>query len=474
MKEFQYIDIANRIEALINNDTYPLGEKLPSLRTVSDHFKVSVGTSMKAYSLLTDKGLLAAREKSGYVALRKSGSHGHLPEATTVAPAVKDVTVSRIMNKMPVDGGPHPPGYISFFNASLETHMIPFNAIRRSIQKASRDLTGAHLQYESTYGNVLLREQIARLSFYWDGALAADDIIVTNGTLEGLSLCLRAVTNPGDTVVVESPCYYGVLQCLEQLKLKVIELPCDSEEGISLQQLEDIVATFDIAACLFTSNFNNPNGVVLSPEKKQFIAAFARKHQLPVIEDDVYGELYFGTTRPATIKTYDKHGWVLLCSSFSKTVASGYRIGWCAPGRFTEKVAQLKATTNIATASILQLSMAELLSTGTYLRHLRKLRPMLHKQVLLTTQYIEKYFPADTRISHPEGGIVLWVELSKHIDALKLQKEALEHNINFAPGPLFSSTGGFRNYIRISCNKSWNKRTEQAIKKLGSLIKAML
>lgn len=474
MKDFQYIDIANRIETLINNDTYPLGEKLPSLRVVSDHFKVSVGTALKAYALLTDKGLLSAREKSGYVALRKSGAHGDLPETATTAPAVREVNVSRIISKMPVDAGPYPPGFISFFNASLETHMIPFNAIRRSLQKASRDLTGLHLQYESTYGNQTLREQIARLSFYWNGALAAEDVLVTNGTLEGLCLSLRAVTRPGDTVVVESPCYYGILQCLEQLELKVIELPCDSEEGINLQQLEEIVAQYDIAACLFTSNFNNPNGVVLSDEKKRWIANFAWKQQLPVIEDDVYGELYFGATRPTTIKTYDKHGWVLLCASFSKTVASGYRIGWCAPGRFMEKVAQLKATTNIATASVLQLSLVDLLTSGTYQRHLRKLRPLLHRQVLLTAQHIEQYFPEGTRISHPDGGMVLWVELDKRIDALRLQKMALDSQINIAPGPLFSSTGGFRNYIRISCNKNWNKNVEQAIRKLGRLIKTMM
>ncbi|MBC9932899.1 PLP-dependent aminotransferase family protein [Chitinophaga qingshengii] len=470
MKDFQYIDIANRIESMINNDTYPLGEKLPSLRVLSGHFGVSVGTSLKAYGLLIDKGLLSSREKSGYVPLRKSTAHTAQPVATTAAPAIREINVSRIISKMPVDAGPYPPGFLSFFNASLETHMIPFNAVRRSLQKASRDLTGAHLQYESTLGNQLLREQIARLSFYWNGSLSANEILVTNGTLEALSLCLRAVTQPGDTVVVESPCYYGILQCLEQLQLKVIELPCDPQEGIDTGQLEDIIDTYDIAACLFISNFNNPNGVLLSDEKKKWIAEMARKRQLPVIEDDVYGELYFGPARPTTIKTYDKHGWVMLCASFSKTVASGYRIGWSAPGRFLEKVAQLKATTNVATATVLQLSLADLLTSGTYQRHLRKLRPLLHKQVLLTSQHIEQYFPSGIKISQPEGGIVLWVELPKQVDALKLQKLALEQDINIAPGPLFSSTGGYRNYIRISCNKQWNRQVEQAIRKLGKLV----
>ncbi|MBO9732101.1 MAG: PLP-dependent aminotransferase family protein [Chitinophaga sp.] len=470
MKDFQYIDIANRIESMINNDTYPLGEKLPSLRVISEHFGVSVGTSLKAYGLLTDKGLLAAREKSGYIALRKSMGQTAQPVATTTAPAIREINVSRIISKMPVDAGPYPPGFISFFNASLDTHMIPFNAVRRSLQKASRDLTGAHLQYESTLGNQQLREQIARLSFYWNGSLSADDILVTNGTLEALSLCLRAVTQPGDTVVVESPCYYGILQCLEQLQLKVIELSCDPEQGIQIAQLETIIQSFDIAACLFIPNFNNPNGVLISDEKKKWIAEMAVKRRLPVIEDDVYGELYFGSTRPSTIKTYDKHGWVMQCSSFSKTVACGYRIGWCVPGRFLEKVSQLKATTNIASATVLQLSVADLLSSGTYQRHLRKLRPLLHKQVVLTSQYIEQYFPEGTKISQPDGGIVLWVELPKQVDAMKLQKLALEQRINIAPGPLFSSTGGYRNYIRISCNKEWNRQVEQAIRKLGKLV----
>ncbi|MFB6456117.1 PLP-dependent aminotransferase family protein [Chitinophaga sp. Hz27] len=470
MKDFQYIDIANRIELMINNDTYPLGEKLPSLRVISEHFGVSVGTSLKAYGLLIDKGLLAAREKSGYVALRKSVGQTPQPMASTATPAVREISVSSIFSKMPVDAGPYPPGFLSFFNASLETHMIPFNAVRRSLQKASRDLTGTHLQYESTLGNQLLREQIARLSFYWNGSLSANDILITNGTLEALNLCLRAVTQPGDTVVVGSPCYYGILQSLEQLQLKVIELPCDPTDGILISQLKYILSTFDIAACLFISNFNNPNGVSFSDEKKKWIAEMAHQRQLPVIEDDVYGELYFGPSRPTTIKTYDKQGWVMLCSSFSKTVASGYRIGWSAPGRFLEKVSQLKATTNVATATVLQLSLADLLTTGTYQRHLRKLRPLLHKQMLLTSQYITQYFPAGIKISQPEGGMVLWVELPERVDALSLQHLALEHAINIAPGPLFSSTGGYRHYIRISCNKQWNRQVEQAIRKLGQLI----
>ncbi|HVI48800.1 MAG TPA: PLP-dependent aminotransferase family protein, partial [Chitinophaga sp.] len=260
-----------------------------------------------------------------------------------------------------------------------------------------------------------------------------------------------------------------ILRCLEELHLKVIELPCNSETGIDIQQLEHIAKTFNVAACVFTSNFNNPNGVLLPDNKKKLIAAFARKHRIPVIEDDVYGDLYFGAHRPTTIKTYDRDGWVMLCASFSKTIAPGYRIGWCAPGRFLEKVTMLKATTNIASASILQLSVAELLSTGAYNRHLRRLRPILQKQVLLSSQTITKHFPAGTRLSQPEGGMVLWIELPEHISAIQLQKAALQHHINIAPGPLFSGNGSFKNYIRISCHHPWDKKVEKAIATLGNI-----
>ncbi|NSL87672.1 PLP-dependent aminotransferase family protein [Chitinophaga sp. Mgbs1] len=468
MNTFQYISIAGKLERLINNNTYPVGDKLPSLRTVHEQYQVSIGTALKAFTLLADKGLIAGREKSGYVVLRKSVAQHPLPQGVSTVSGIREITVSKTLRKatFPAPGNT---AFISFFGATPDTSLLPFNAIRRSLQQASRDLTGMHLQYETAAGHPLLRQEIARRSFRWNSQLSADDIIITNGALEAIHLCLRAVTQAGDTVVVATPSYFGVLQGLEQLKLNIIELPCDSAAGIDTAQLAHICSKFSVAACILISNFNNPNGVQLQEDKKEAIARFANRQKIPVIDDDIYGDLHFDIQRPTNIKSYDTNGWVMLCSSFSKTVAPGYRIGWCAPGRFTEQVSKLKAVTNIATTSIVQLSMLELLSTGAYDRHLRKLRVTLHKLVLLTTQAIATHFPAGTRISRPQGGLVLWVELPAGINAFRLQQEALAKHIDIAPGPLFSNSGDYRNYIRISCNHAWNRRVQQALKELGRI-----
>ncbi|WP_213279561.1 PLP-dependent aminotransferase family protein [Chryseobacterium indologenes] len=472
MKDFQYIALADKFELSINNGTYPVGAKLPSLRSVRQQFKISVGTILKAFTLLEDKGLVAGKERSGFVVLRTSVSSANLPKQAENNTLAQKIAIGKVLQEVSFPDSENK-SYVSFFNAVLHPDLLPFNALRRSLQQASRDLTGQHLQYEPAAGNSQLRTEIARRSFLWQGNLSADDVIVTNGALEAVSLCLRAVTKAGDTVLVQSPFYHGILQTIESLDLKVIEFSGCPLTGINIQELEEICSTQKISACLLLSNFNNPNGISLNNEKKSAIAAFAARMHVPVIEDDIYGDLHFQSQRPTTIKSYDEHGWVMLCSSFSKSAAPGYRIGWCAAGRFSEQVVRLKAVTNVATASIVQSSLLQLLKTGAYDRHLRKLRPELHRLMLLTIQAIEKYFPSDIRMSRPEGGLVVWIELPAHIDAFELQKKALDQFVNFAPGPLFSNNRDYRNYIRISCNNVWNDKVEKALKRLGSIIKSM-
>ncbi|KAA2223344.1 aminotransferase-like domain-containing protein [Chryseobacterium sediminis] len=472
MKDFQYIALADKFELSINNGTYPVGTKLPSLRSIRQQFKISVGTILKAFTLLEDKGLVAGKERSGFVVLRTSVSSVNLPKQTESNTLAQKIAIGKVLQEVSFPDSENK-SYVSFFNAVLHPDLLPFNALRRSLQQASRDLTGPHLQYEPSAGNSQLRAELARRSFLWQGNLVADDVVITNGALEAVSLCLRAVTKAGDTVLVQSPIYHGILQTIESLDLKVVEFSGCPLTGINIQELEEICSRQKISACLLISNFNNPNGITLNNEQKSAIVAFAEKMQVPVIEDDIYGDLHFQAQRPTTIKSYDEHGWIMLCSSFSKSAAPGYRIGWCAAGRFTEQVIKLKAVTNVATASIVQSSLLQLLKTGAYDRHLRKLRPELHRLMLLTFQAIEKYFPPDIRMSRPEGGLVVWIELPAHIDAFELQKKAIDQFVNFAPGPLFSNHGDYRNYIRISCNNLWNDKVENALKRLGDIIKSM-
>lgn len=469
MNTFQYLKIAEELERMINRNVYPVGDKLPSLRLLSVHFKVSIGTMLKAFNLLIDKGLVLGKERSAYLVLRKADAGVAVPKGLRYKPELIGLADVKKLDKFKETALSDERG-ISFLNAVLDINLLPLNAIRRSLQEASRDLTGSHLLYEHASGNALLRKEIAKRSFRWNGKLTAEEIVVTNGTLEAVGLCLRAVTKKGDVVLIQTPFYHGILQTLGALDLQIIELPGDTISGINVADLEAACSTYKVAACVFSSNFNNPNGAILPDHKKREIAAFAARKKIPVIDDDIYGDLHFESERPTNIKTYDQDGWVMLCSSFSKSVAPGYRIGWCAAGRFTAAVVKLKALTNVATASIVQLSLLQLLTSGAYDRHLRKLRPILLRLMLLTVQAIEKYFPKGTRLSRPSGGLVLWLELPEGFDAVKLQQAAELKYIQFAPGPMFSSRGDYVNYIRISYTNLWTGKVESAVQQLGQLI----
>jgi DNA-binding transcriptional MocR family regulator len=222
---------------------------------------------------------------------------------------------------------------------------------------------------------------------------------------------------------------------------------------------------------LVVSNFNNPLGSCMPDENKKRMVEMLAKKEIPLIEDDIYGEMYFGKTRPKTCKSFDKKGLVLHCSSFSKSLTPGHRIGWTIPGRFKDQVIKLKRMHTVATNTLSQSAIALFLSNGRYELHLRHLRKALHTQSLRYVQAVSEYFPDDTRMTRPQGGFVLWIEMNKKINAYKLHKRALKHNIGIAPGQIFSSRAQFENCFRLSYGEPWSHRIDEGIKTLGKLIK---
>jgi DNA-binding transcriptional MocR family regulator len=270
-------------------------------------------------------------------------------------------------------------------------------------------------------------------------------------------------------VAIESPTYFGIFQVMESLGLKVVEIPTDPTSGIDLDVLEGSIRKFNIRACLFVCNFNNPMGSCLSDEKKKRLVELLTRHSVPLIEDDIYGELYFGKSRPRTCKSFDKKGIVIQCGSFSKSLAPGYRIGWAVPGRFTEDVIRLKRMNTVATNTLAQAAIAEFLENGRYELHLRHLRRALHTQCLRYIQAIHENFPEGTRVTRPQGGFALWLELDKKMDTYKLHKRALKAGIGIAPGQIFSSQGRFGNCFRMSFGLPWSDRVEHGIRTLGEL-----
>jgi DNA-binding transcriptional MocR family regulator len=363
---------------------------------------------------------------------------------------------------------------INFALAAPAAELLPTAKLNKSVVYALRNGKDHCIGYENIQGNEELRKQIARLSFNWGGKITPEEVVVTSGCMEALAMCLRAVTKPGDTVAVESLAYFGIYQVIESLGLKLVEISSDPATGLDLDCLHKVIKEVPVKACLFVPNFNNPSGSCMPDENKKKLVALITKYNIPLIEDDIYGEMYFGRHRPKTCKYYDTKGLVLHCSSLSKSLAPGYRIGWVLPGKFLEQVKTLKMIHSISSATLTQVAIAHFLSIGRYEYHLKNLRKALHTQCLRYIQGVMQYFPEDTKISRPQGGFVLWVEVNKKVNTYKLSTEALKHQISVAPGRIFSNSCNYSNYLRIGYGVPWNEKVEKGLKTLGNLVKKMV
>ncbi|HPW60743.1 MAG TPA: PLP-dependent aminotransferase family protein [Cyclobacteriaceae bacterium] len=465
--DHKYIEVADRIESLIEKRALKVGDKLLSVRALSKEQGISVSTAFQAYYFLESKGLIEARPQSGYYVKFSPQHTFEMPTCCEPADEALPVSIDEMISSVYHDL--RSPKLTSFSLSAPHPSLLPSAKLNKSVMHSLRNSPDHCLNYEHIQGNELLRKQIARLSFNWGGSLSEDDVVVTAGCMEALSFCLRAVTKPGDAVATESPTFYGIFRVMQSLGLKVVEVPTDPVTGVDINYLNQAIPRFNIKACLFVCNFNNPIGSCVPDDKKKELVDMLARKEIPLIEDDIYGEMYFGKSRPKTCKTYDKKGLVLHCGSFSKSLAPGYRIGWTSPGRFKNEVIRLKRMNNISTNTLAQAAIAHFLQNGRYELHLRHLRKALHTQCLRYLQAITEFFPQETRITRPEGGFVLWVEM-QHGDGYKLHKRALKHQIGIAPGQIFSSQGQFHNYFRLSYGLPWSDTVESGLKTLGQLM----
>ena len=302
--------------------------------------------------------------------------------------------------------------------------------------------------------------------------LRPDEIVITDGCTEAVALALRCLCRPGDAIAVETPVYYNFLQLVESQGLKALEIPTDPSDGISLEALAYALEHNPIKACLVISNFNNPLGSRMSDARKKQLVELLGGYGVPLIEDDIYGDLAHDGTRPSVAKAYDRSGQVLLCSSSSKTLAPGYRVGWIAPGRYREQIERLKMVNTIASAAPTQMAIAEFLANGGYDHHLRSVRRVYARKVAQMAETIGRYFPDGTRVSRPRGGFSLWAEMPEACDAVELYRRALRAGITLAPGNLFSVTGKYRNCVRLNA-AFWAEREERAVQVLGDIAREL-
>jgi DNA-binding transcriptional MocR family regulator len=462
-----YKQVALRLAELIEHGTLRPGERVPSVRKCSQQQNVSIATVTQAYRLLEDRGLIEARPQSGYYVRVKRWTPP--PEPSKTMPSSRAVKVSAgelVMQMIKAAGDPS----LVRLGATLPNlEMCPIAELNRTMASVGRRFPAQANSYDSPPGNLSLRTQVARRGLEAGCTLAPDDILTTVGVTEGINLCLRAVAKPGDVIGVESPTFFGVLQIIASLGMRVCELPTYPREGICLDELAKRLKCCRIKACVFTLNYSNPLGSCMPDEKKRELVRLLSAHEIPLIEDDLYANLTFSDSRPKAAKAFDTEGWVMLCDSFTKTLSPGYRVGWVAAGRFREKVNFLKYVNTSASPSLPAMAVAEFLQNGGYDHHLRKIRRFYAEQMRLVTEAVSKFFPEGTKVTRPGGGMSLWIELPRGTDALQVYDMAKSEKISIAPGHLFSAKPKFTNFIRISCGNPWCREIEAALGKLGNI-----
>lgn len=465
-----YEQVAEYIGKLIENKIYRVGERIPSVRKMSEQKRVSVTTVLQAYELLESQGVIEAKPQSGYYVKPRFNKKVPAPDISSPRSDPTKVSVSELTMMIMKDL--FNPNLVPLGVAAPNSTLLPAEKINKILATLARKKSSEGIKYDVLPGWEPLRLQIAQKSGKAGASIDPDEIVTTNGCIEAIDLCLRAICEPGDTVAIESPTYFGILQSMESMGLKALEIPTHPNEGINLETLMFAIEQTPVKACLVISNYNNPLGSCIPDEKKKNLVQLLDDADVPLIEVDISGELHFSDSRPSVCKAYDKKGSVLLCSSFSKTLAPGYRVGWVCAGKYLQKIEWLKYTFSIATATLPQMAIAEYLKVGGYEHHMRKVRRAYAHNVMRMHEAITKNFPQGTRVSRPKGGFVLWIQMPKTVDSIILYKAALDSGITLSPGYLFSATTRYKNYIRLNAAR-WSDEINHAIIRLGELVEKL-
>ena len=465
-RDYLYREVAEKISSMVDNGTFRPGDRVPSIRELSRQSRVSINTVKVAYSHLEDRCIIEARPQSGYYVCPRLLEIPREPKISEDKISPLEISPSKIVVRIMKDI--MNPDKIQFGAAIPDPALVPSDKLSRIIASESRRYRAESASYAIPPGNSRLRSQIARWMIKAGCTLSPDEIMITSGASEAFYLALQAICRPGDTVAVGSPIYFNFVQMFEMLDLKVIEIPNSPTEGFHLKTLEHALKHNKISCCVVVSNFDNPLGSTMSDERKRKLVQLLERADVPLVEDDINGDLSYSEDRPSVAKAWDRSGNVLLCSSFSKTLAPGYRVGWIAPGKYMEKILHRKLVTNIASSSPTQIAVAEFLENGGYTHHLRSIRKIYAAKLGRFIDAIGHCFPTGTRVTRPKGGFALWVELADGVDAVEMYLKAERKKITIAPGRLFSISNKYSNCMRLN-GAFWAEENRWAIEELGQI-----
>lgn len=468
----RYLEIAEGIASLIKSGALRPGDAVPSVREASASHHVSKGTIVQAYGILEMRGLIEPRQRSGYYVQGRQLGARIAPPAGAKRPRLVEIGRSKRIQTI-LSGLVRSPA-VSLGSSFPSPTLYPVQALNRALAASVR--RGAYIDAieDLQQGLPELRRAIAHRYLKLGYSVPLDEIVITCGGMEAISLSLQTVTKPGDVIVIDTPMFFSGLSLIEHLGLRPIEMPVDPGEGLNLPTLSDTLRRYSVSACLLMTNCQNPVGFTMSEEKKRELVSLLNRHRVPLIENDVYGELQFGYGHIRAAKAFDQTGGVLHCGSFTKSLAPGFKIGWVASGRFRDQMLSRKFVTTLGTSIPPQRAIAQYLDNTAYDRHLRQLRQKLMHQVSQMTAAIDKHFPRHTALTHPTGGYVIWVQLPEGCDAFSVFEQAASMEIGIAPGSIFSASGSYKNFIRLNCGHPWSPSLERAVKWLGGFISSQL
>jgi DNA-binding transcriptional MocR family regulator len=464
--KLRYERIADQIEHQIAIGSLAANERVPSLRAMSRSAGVSIGTVVQAYLHLERRGILHTCPRSGHyvTARRRTGPEPRAKARRSTRPAsIATKVIDLVIDSF---GREDLVALNSAIAASARRINGRLNSIARTVLREhpanANDLT-------PVAGLEPMRREVAKRLAMTGVNAGPEDVVITSGTMEALTLSLGALCKAGDTVLIESPTYFGILQVIERLSLKVVEVPNRPGAGIDVAAIERAVDEAKLSAAILQSSFNNPTGALTPDESKEKIVEVLTRAGIPIIEDDIYGDLHFGEERPRPFGAFDRSGLVITCGSISKTVAIGYRLGWAVSPSFAPEIIRAKFCSSVACPTLQQHIIARYLKAGLHDRHIRKVREDLGTNCRRFREAIEQAFPSGTRVSCPAGGVVLWIELPRHVDGVHLFEQALEQQIGIAPGMIFSARGDYGHFVRLSAGIGWSPRIERALGVLGAL-----
>lgn len=467
-----YEQLAADLLKAISEGVTQAGERLPSIRQLAQSRRLSVTTVRHAYVLLESRGAIECRPQAGYfvraVAPRAGEADAPLPAKSTPEPVPADVDISRLVlhtlkaiqsrKALPL-GSPYP-----------DPSLFPWRRLQRHSNDIAKRFKDWNAVDDIPPGNAEMIRQIARRHLQCGLDVDPTEIVVTVGATEAINLCLQAVAKTGDTIAVESPTFYVMLQAIERMGMRAVELPTDPTTGIDLDALRRLMQRQRIDACLAMPNFQNPLGFTMPDAQKKAFVALAEEHDMPIVENGVYNELHFGDTPPTTLKHHDRSGLVLHCGSFSKSLTAGVRIGWALCGRYRQRIETLKFLNTLATPAVPQLAVASYLMRDGWDHHLRFVRQTLAQRMDILRGLVQRHFPAQTRISRPAGGYLVWIEMPASVDSMDVYREALERGITIAPGRIFSNSDLYRNFMRLNCSYESTTEIESAVRTVGAIV----